>query len=510
MVTIVDNTRALSRGEEVIEIAAAKVKSASTGNPIPKIGTAQTPKAPLKIPATIPQSERLFTTRSRSVNYPGGGDRGQRAYIKLLTTDPTKSVARAGGDHDSKPTSLNSGSKPLDSAVKGRGYASFLITDISCSLDEKVQVVDVFGDAEVSYYFGRQPITFSFSGLLIDSVDNNWFIEWLEMYTHVLRGSQLARNYELIQLVLPNMTIVGTIPHTSWNQNSGRDTDIPFQFTFLAKQIVPTPVQLPSTPLSNDPVIKFDQSFSTLAQKGINAIKLKAASNTVKQLQAVIHNPLSTIKDYSAALSASGRPSLESGMKDLIPNAVSNYIDGLTDKLKGKPSDKLSPPSDLFAGATTVLTGLRTGLFSPVYTVLTSLTKLIKGVTGSLKDVIGSFTTPVRDLLRDIRGISKEAIGIVNLINNSIKDFTNIAVSVDRDIHSTLSLLKKTAGVITTAPETIGSSIQKLVHAGKMPLTVGFLTGKIPTKLSAGTRTNSKAALLNAGRPHTPERGAVI
>jgi hypothetical protein len=469
------------------------------------------PALPRDIPAAIPQTERLFTTRSRTAATPGPEGRGEYAYIKILTSDVDESMSRHASGHDSKPTSLGTDSSGvLSDAVKGGGYASFLLTDLRCSLDEKLQVVEVFGDAEVSYYFGRQPISFEFSGVLVDSVDNNWFVEWLEMYTHVMRGSQLARNYELIRLVLPNMIITGTIPRMSWSQNGNRDVDIPFSFSFLAKQVVPIKTMLPGKPLTNDPVINWDKASGFLTQAGINEKKIASAKAKAEELRNVVGNPLSTTKDYSQALSNFGQ-----GMTGFNPSLdyqggdITRFGGGSTDA-NSNATSPTSGVSDLFAGITSNLTGIRATLFSPVYGVLSSLTKLIKGSSGSLNGVVGSFTTPVRDILRDVRNISNQAIGVVNLINNSINSVTNEFNNVNSDILSTVSLLKKTKGVITTAPESISVSLKRLVNSGKLPLSAGFLRSREVKVLPSGQRISTKIVLLNAGKPHTPERGAKL
>jgi hypothetical protein len=448
------------------------------------------------VPATITQSERLFTTRSRSYNkQDGGGDRGERAYIKVLTTNTDRSLNRTDNiSHGaSNPTSLGTSSGGvLKDAVTGAGYTSFLLTDVRCSLEEKLQIVEVFGDAEVTYYFGRQPIMFNFSGLLIDSVDNNWFIEWIEMYAHVMRGTELARNYELIRIVLPNMTIEGTITGMSWSQNSARDVDIPFQFGFLAKQITPTPVVLPNKPLTNEPIINWPKAAGFLTQAGQNAVKLNSLKSQASHLQAVISDPLSSVKDYATSLSNFG----SSGVQSTSGLSVSLLSVG------GMVGGSFGTASGLFSGVNSNLNGVRASLFSPVYGVLSSLTKLIRGAGGDVSKVINSFTSPVRDILRDVRNISSQAIGIVNLVNNTIKNTTGQIQGFDRDIRSTLALLKKTGGVITSSPKTVSSSLKELFNAGRLPLTTKFIAG-------SGTASN-KMALLNSGKKHTPESGAKL
>lgn len=472
-----------------------------------------------KIPNVIPQTERLFTTRSRAVHDKTG--RGSKAFIRVLTANPELSKARTSEGNDAKPTSIVNGkSTALEDAVSGAGYASFLLTDVRCNLDEKLQVVETFGDSEVSYYFGRQPIMFEFSGVLIDSVDNNWFVEWLEMYSTVMRGTQLARNYELLQIVLPNMTIEGTINRTGWAQNAARDVDIPFQFSFLAKRITPHPIALPDTPTTNLPVIKWDKVDRHVTQTDINEKKRTLGiEDKLAHLKKVTSDPTSTTKDYASAYGALGTLSVAdpSGYTGKGIGLTLDPIEGLRLSKKtdlenpnGTLSNISAGMSNLFGGITANLSGIRTALFKPVYGVLTALTKLVKKVTGSLSGVSGLFSGPLRDVLRDIRNVSNQAIGVVNLITNTVDSITNEINNTNRAIQDTVSLLKKTKGIITSLPETIDQSVKRLVAAGKMSNKKGFLFSNDYKSLRNGNRVGSKMALLSSGKRRTPQNAAKL
>jgi hypothetical protein len=464
---------------------------------------------------TIDQQERLFTTRSRQVLLDDThGNRGQRSYIKLLTSDPSKAFDRHTEHADAKPTSLGTSRKGvLSDAITGGtfgGYADFLLTDIQGSFDEKIQIVEVFGDAEVVYYFGRQPIMLQMSGILIDSADNNWFVEWIEMYSHVLRGTQLARNYELIKIVTPNMSMIGTITRMGWNQNAARDVDIPFNFTFLVKQIIPMPIIGSGRPLTKDAIVNANKAETFKTQSQIVSQK-----TALSKLAAVIQNPISTIKDYSSALISNtilggiglSTPSLGS----IINGGTSSFLSKGIDSLTAGISSTTSSNGNIFSNVTSNLAGIRASLFSPVYGVLSSLTKLIKSVGGNSAGIISSFTNPVRDILRDIRNISNQAIGVVNLINGTIHNAANTSHNLDADLRSTLALLKKTGGVISTAPQTITSNLRDMVNAGKLPATVGFLQNNNRSIIiGSSSHTSSKLVLLNSGPRHSAEQGAKL
>jgi len=81
------------------------------------------------IPPSIVQSERLFTTRSRAINHID--ERGQKAYLKILTTNPTNSLSRASNNTSLGTTSSGVLFDAVDAS--SAGYSSFLLTDVQCN-----------------------------------------------------------------------------------------------------------------------------------------------------------------------------------------------------------------------------------------------------------------------------------------------------------------------------------------------------------------------------------------
>jgi hypothetical protein len=483
---------------------------------------------------TITQTERLFTVRPRDANTSGtgGGNRGTRAYIRLLTTNPSNSLNRSSDATEGLGGgSLSSSGGPLDAAINGNntysGYADFFVTDVRCSLDEKLQIVETFGDGEVAYYFGRQPMLMTVSGYVFDSMDNDWFVQFLTMYGRVLRGTELAKNYELVKLVLPNMYVIGSFTHVDWAQNSQRDTDIQFTFQFMIKQLVPTAIRVAGVPVSNDAgLINFSAIPDFVTQTGINSIK-----SSVSSLQSLIQNPTSTSGQI-----ASGITGLGSGLSAGI-NDISNYNDGSSNNSYGFTTDGsganafgfntsgnstangassiLSSSGDtsanVFASISANLTGLRASLFSPIYGVLSSLTKLVSSAMGSVTSIFNSLTSPVRDIIRAVTDISSQAIGIVNLVTGTINNLTSNVAGIDQSLRQAIGTLENAAGTITNAPKTIFQDLGALISAGSFPVTVGFLQNKPQASLSASiSGTTSKIALLNSGVKFTPQSGAFL
>lgn len=468
---------------------------------------------------TITQTERLLTTRSRGafINMDAGGDRGTRAYIRLMTSDPAASAQRTGGSSlgFGAPQGLTGTGNPLDQAINGGnfgGYANFLLTRVRGSLDEKMQITETFGDGEVVYYFGRQPLIFSMAGFLIDSVDNDWFVDWLNMYGHVMRGSQLAQNYELLKIVLPNMDLIGTMSHMSFEQDSQNDVQINFEFQFIVKQMVPTPVTGIARPLSNSAsVLNFDTVDKFLGQQGINSIKSQAGA-----VLSTIQNPNSSVGDIAASLRGfGGGLSGAIGAGRLSPPSSSGLSDAI-DSITGAANGVTANINDAFHSVSANLAGIRASLFSPIYGVLTSLTKLIRNVLGDVASIFNSLVSPVADIVRDVMNIAGQAAGIVGLINavsNSPLGLLGIGGTGfgDSDIRFALGSLLNTRGCITTQPWTVAMTLRQLLNLGRIPTNRGFLSNPVRASLSLGSANSpSKSALLNSGPAPSAQTGAIL
>ena len=335
----------------------------------------------LKANGRIKQSERLFSTRARYARLDStytadgvdlAGGRGDWAYIKLLTSKTQQEEYRKGStkrDVTYKDLlgagSISSALSRTDSVGESSGYDEFLLTGVSCDMNEKVQISEVFGDGEVVYYFGRLPLMFNLRGILIDSVDNNWFVNWIKTYSDFLRGSQAAKNYELIKIVLPNMTITGSIAGFSYNQDSSRDTDIAFSMQFIAKLVEP---KIDTSPVAaiNSPYLKgvdFSAANMMLSTSQINSLKGQVAS-----LTGVITNPASSLRSKGSALSQLGGG--VGGSFGAFLEDSKGTLTGARDTIDGWNSqvNKVTSAvrtSALFQTVTSSLNGIRTNLFSP-------------------------------------------------------------------------------------------------------------------------------------------------
>jgi hypothetical protein len=451
--------------------------------------------------ASDPTSERLFLARPRYAdkNQQGKDGRGQFAYIKLLTNTALK-AAYTSGDLTKREIS-DSNAKELfgwaSDMVSGTGYGKFLLTGVSCQLSEKVQVKEVFGDGEVVYFFGRQPITINLSGVLIDSPDNQWFTDWLRMYSEFFRGTQLAKNYELLQLVLPNMTAVGSMVGMTWSQESGSDAPISFSFQFLVQSMKPSPITGASmVDTSGIKQINFSKVKSTLDKAGMNVLKSQVTKESAMK---IIQNPLSSLADKSSALSSIGG-GLQ-GISGSINGAIKSVISGVNNTMG----------SSLFRGITSALTGVRSSLFSPVYGILSSLTKLLTTVTSGIKKIFSSLTTAVSNILRDITSIAKLATSLISQVKNTPSGlgryFQKQLSGVYQDYKTAIASVGKAVGSISSKPTTALASLATLHSSGYRSTTPAFLQSSSKSSFSKAilpsgkTASQTKMAVLKASAP---------
>lgn len=401
--------------------------------------------------------ERLHIIRSRAAStlYDNNGkdtyttDRGTITTMRILPGpdyDPLEAVRGANSNVDQDVKDLVAGN-----------FVNFFLTDMQVAFNEKLQITQTFGDNEVVYYFGRQPLLINISGLLFDSLENDWFSKFLTLYAGVLRGTQLAKSFSLVQITFPNLVVTGTISSFTYTQNSQRDTDIPFQMQFVAKEAIPLPV----------PIVHGSE-----------------------------HNNVGTLIDWKAnrqgvqgyTLSMGG---LGGGFMSPITQTV-GQLGGALGSL-GKFGSALAGASN---SVNSTLTSFRTNIFTPVFGVISSITKIVKSVTGDITSIISSFTNPVNQVLRDIQSVASQAVGIANLIETSVNDVIAIPARTINNINTTIRSLKNAAGTISRVPENISETFKRLYGSGRIKQGAAILSG-------GKSRKKSKGAVLTSGAPYS-------
>lgn len=433
----------------------------------------------------IKQTERGLTVRPRSTPLNNLGrytsDRGPIASIKLKSDRSNMEVMK-------DLLEVNAGNQGLsevaDKLLSDSGYTDFLLTNIDVSFNEKVQINEVFGDSEVVYYFGRSPVTFNFSGVLFDDIDNNWFYKYMVAYHGVLRGTKVAQNHQLVQINLPNMTVIGTILGTSYSQDSSRDTDIHFSMQFLAKSIQPRPVLMPSE-LLNNAALKLNIAQAELPARFQNVASINNIKRGVDSARAYLGSTMGASSGFLGDAAAS----------------IENFAGGVNSAVNGAINAARGFFDNSVGGFLSVAS-LRANIIAPIYGVLTTLTKVVKSITGSVLSLFNGGSSILGSILQDIKSISNEAIALVNAIEGGVDSLVSSFESGTNDIRRTIQALRNAAGAITSSPENIANILKRLSKGGAK-------SGHIAS-MKSGKVSRAKIALLNSGSRFNSGSGATL
>jgi hypothetical protein len=156
-------------------------------------------------------------------------------YIKTFLTNST-STAKGSSEALNKLVQTIAVDGATGSTPNGHGYVDFLLTSANETYQEKVQVVDVLSDNYVAYFFGSAPPVFTYSGVLLNTKQDDWRSAFSILYQHVMRGTQLARRKAVLCLTYDNVVVTGAM--LSMNQDLSSDMQMAgrFSFSFLVKR----------------------------------------------------------------------------------------------------------------------------------------------------------------------------------------------------------------------------------------------------------------------------------
>lgn len=118
----------------------------------------------------------------------------------------------------------------------GMGYIDFLLQKAQESFQEKYQVVEVLGDNYVSYFFGQAPPVFTYSGTLLNSVQDDWRTAFHIMYNDIIRGTQMARKKLVVTLAYDDVFVTGVLVNMTQLLTAEFELGASFSFNILVKR----------------------------------------------------------------------------------------------------------------------------------------------------------------------------------------------------------------------------------------------------------------------------------
>jgi len=116
-------------------------------------------------------------------------------------------------------------------------HTNFFLQSAEESDIEKIHIVESFGEVVWAHMFGRKPRIWTFSGLLINSKNENWVNEWDYLYNRFLRGTKCAELGSQLKLTYDGKVIYGFMVGTGRNFNAVSPHAVPFNFSILVSHV---------------------------------------------------------------------------------------------------------------------------------------------------------------------------------------------------------------------------------------------------------------------------------
>jgi hypothetical protein len=176
-------------------------------------------------------------TQATAQSFRAGGGIGVRrplyGYIPKADRYSSISIRQAGIDNSLTPVSISdSGGVEWE----GRGWSNlnhnFLIQSVSHAVQEKMQIVETFGQDFV-FFFGERSLVLDVRGLLINSSDFPWKSEWLHNYENYLRGTRCVQNRTRVYLHVDDRLYSGYLFQTSVSDSAELPHVCQFGFQML-------------------------------------------------------------------------------------------------------------------------------------------------------------------------------------------------------------------------------------------------------------------------------------
>lgn len=212
----------------------------------------------------------------------------------------------------------------------GTGFIDFLLTQVNEAFAEKYQVVETLSDNFVIYLFGQSAPMFSYSGVLLNTYQDDQRVWMTRLYRDVLRGSQLARRRKLLRLRYDSVIVSGVMLNLNMQIIADQEDRAPFTFNFIPTQYViytsalgsPTTLKTPFTPAGG---LALDTT------KPVDTSRLRVAARTVAPAQATRKRAVADPNE----LSLKGGPSTpttvldaKAGNKQPVPPAYDYNVRG--------------------------------------------------------------------------------------------------------------------------------------------------------------------------------------
>lgn len=109
---------------------------------------------------------------------------------------------------------------------------NFLVQQVNEIREEKVQILETFGENFV-FFFGERPRFVDITGLLLNTQSHQWKQEWWLNYDKYLRGTRCVENQAIVTIHADGVSIAGYILNANCTETSEQPRLAQFSFRML-------------------------------------------------------------------------------------------------------------------------------------------------------------------------------------------------------------------------------------------------------------------------------------
>jgi len=117
-------------------------------------------------------------------------------------------------------------------------YVGFLLQEVTERNSEKAQVSPLNGDGYAAYFSGKEPSVYSFSGILLNTRQDQWRSTLTYLYDNLLRGSKITGLNRLVQVAYDDKVVTGSMMNLNQTISASPDeTFTRFSFDILVAAV---------------------------------------------------------------------------------------------------------------------------------------------------------------------------------------------------------------------------------------------------------------------------------
>ena len=187
-------------------------------------------------------------------------------------------------------TSQNS----LLNALQNKGFFDFFLTSISDASQDRYQLTETMGKNFVLYGFNEAPEILTCSGILKNTQEDDWRVQFLEFFKKIGGIGSLAKFYRLdtnsnrsanyVTFKYDSVFKRGALLNVSHSLQAENEMDIPFSFSFIVTKTINF-TQITGSNIALNQGIEADviagnvDTVRTITQSGLRTLEPK---NTTK------------------------------------------------------------------------------------------------------------------------------------------------------------------------------------------------------------------------------------